>query len=118
LENGKGVVTDAGPPLRVYGVCSAYMAIRVESCTFRRNPQIDTLMAARDVLSDLCATGKPAQGKRREAPHVPLQSDTTVPKEDPIWAKMYCVLMFDIQLFAEHHHERFRSGPTSGRRSR
>src|ERR671916_784781 len=60
----------------------------------------------------------PVQDKRREAPHVPLQSDTSVPKEDPIWAKMYRVLMFDIQLFAEHHHEPFRSGPTSGRRSR
>src|SRR5215211_5863603 len=52
------------------------------------------------------------------APHIPLGSDTTSPKDDRIWAKMYCVFMFDRQIFSEHRYESFIRDPTSDRRSR
>ena len=49
---------------------------------------------------------------------IPFLPVTTVPKDDPRWAKMYCVLMFDGQIFSEHRYEGYIRNPTPGRYSR
>jgi len=51
-------------------------------------------------------------------PHAAFEFYTTVPKDDRIWANMYCVFMFDRQIFSEHRHEKFIRGPTSGQHPR
>jgi hypothetical protein len=45
---------------------------------------------------------------------IPFLPVTTVPKDDPRWAKMCCVLMFDEQIFSEHSYKRFIRNPTPG----
>jgi transposase len=39
-------------------------------------------------------------------PYIPFKSNTVVPKDDSIWARMYYVFMFNRQLFLEHYHKR------------
>ena len=46
-------------------------------------------------------------------PYIPFGSGTTVPKDDPRWAKMYCVFMFDRQMLPEYRYKRFIGAPTS-----
>ena len=99
------------PPSVCTEQCLGYIAIRGQSCTFRCN-SIYTLIAARGELSPQSAD-KPCPGNRNteplqgfgRAPHIPLWSDTTMPKGDPIWAKMYCTRVFYRQMFSEHHHK-------------
>jgi hypothetical protein len=40
-------------------------------------------------------------------------SDEAAPKHDPIWAKMYCVFMFDRQIFSEYRPRRSNTGQCS-----
>jgi transposase len=39
-------------------------------------------------------------------PYVPFKTNTVVPKDDSIWAKMYHLYMYNNDTFMEHYHKR------------
>ena len=39
-------------------------------------------------------------------PFIPFKTNTTVPKDDSIWAKMYYLFMFNRETFLAHYHKR------------
>ena len=120
LENGKGVATDAGSRLHVHGclqVTSLYRMSHAPLDVILTNTCDHELRPTSPKSADMAYPGE-GDTKTTEgpggSPHAPFRFDTTVPKDDRIWANMYCVFMFDRQIFSEHRHERFIRGPTSG----
>jgi transposase len=39
-------------------------------------------------------------------PFIPFKSNTVVPKDDSVWAKMYHLFMFNRESFMDHYHKR------------
>ncbi len=39
-------------------------------------------------------------------PYIPFKSNTVIPKDDSIWAKMYHLFMFNREEFMRHYHQR------------
>lgn len=39
-------------------------------------------------------------------PYIPFKTNTAVPKDDSIWARMYYLFMFNRELFSERYHKR------------
>jgi transposase len=39
-------------------------------------------------------------------PYIPFKSNTVIPKDDSVWARMYHLFMFDHEEFLRHYHQR------------